>query len=132
MLAKCSTGLATSAGRGRELVVDPGFEAGQVGVLVGEEPVMDEQARRCSAARPAVLRWLSRPSWVRGVCPVRDGGQERLDLGGAFPGDDAFRSIGFAEDVDEAALRFSGSAGLVSSRAVRSSRSAQRAQMPRR
>jgi hypothetical protein len=33
---------------------------------------------------------------------ARDGGQERLDLGGAFPGDDAFRSIGLAEDIDPA------------------------------
>ena len=37
----------------------------------------------------------------QGSLSARDGGQERLDLRGAFPGDDAFRPIGVAEDVDQ-------------------------------
>jgi hypothetical protein len=37
----------------------------------------------------------------QGSLSARDGRQERLDLAGAFPGDDAFRSISLAEDVDQ-------------------------------
>jgi hypothetical protein len=39
---------------------------------------------------------------AQGSLSARDGGQERLDLGGAFPSDDAFRSISLAEDIDQA------------------------------
>jgi hypothetical protein len=35
-------GFGNFGGQGAELVLDPGFEAVQVGVLMGEEPVMDE------------------------------------------------------------------------------------------
>ena len=42
-VAKYSTGLATSAGKGVEFVVDPGFGPGEVGILIGEEFVVDEQ-----------------------------------------------------------------------------------------
>ncbi|XAS70393.1 hypothetical protein VUN82_14840 [Micrococcaceae bacterium Sec5.1] len=38
----------------------------------------------------------------QGSVAARDRGQERLDFGGAFPGDDAFRSIGLTEDIDQA------------------------------
>lgn len=38
----------------------------------------------------------------QGSLTARDGGQERLDLGGAFPGDDAFRAVGLADDIDQA------------------------------
>jgi hypothetical protein len=40
---------------------------------------------------------------AQGSLSARDGRQERLDLGGSFPGDDAFRAIGLAEDIDQAA-----------------------------
>jgi hypothetical protein len=35
-------GFGDVGGQGAELVVDPGFEAGQVRVLIGEEPVVHE------------------------------------------------------------------------------------------
>lgn len=98
-------GFGHFGGQGPELVVDPGFEAGQVGVLIGEEPVMDEYS-------PEVVGCPSRrfPVTVeafmgQGSLPASNGRQERLDLGRAFPGDDAFRSIGLAEDVDQAVCR---------------------------
>ena len=87
---------------GAELVVDPGFEAGEVGVLVGEEPVVDEQCPEvigCPSCGFAVLV----EAFVRqGSLPAGEGGQEGLDLGGAFPGDDAFRPVRLAEDIDDA------------------------------
>ncbi|WP_434612807.1 hypothetical protein [Arthrobacter sp. A5] len=86
--------------QGAELVFDPGFEAVQVRVLLGEEPVVDEQRSEvvgCPSCRFAVT---VKAFMGQGSLAGRDGCQEWLDLGGAFPGDDAFGSIRLAKDVD--------------------------------
>ena len=95
-------GFGNLGGQGAELVVDPGFEAVQIRVLIGEEPMMDEQG-------PEMVSCPSRrfPVTVEAVVgqrslSARDGRQEPLDLARAFPGDDAFRSISLSEYVDPA------------------------------
>ena len=49
-------GFGHFGGQGAEVLGDPGFESGQIGVLMGEEPVMHEERPKVVAIRPAVSR----------------------------------------------------------------------------
>jgi hypothetical protein len=86
-------------GDGIEFGGQPGFEAGQGFVTLGEQAVVLEQAaqvRDMSARAGGVQTVVAKRNVTGGQA-----GQQRLDFGGAFPGEDAFGPIDAAEDLND-------------------------------
>src|SRR5690606_7356466 len=87
-----------------ELALDPGLEAREVEVALGEQAVVDEQGTEVLDVVAAVLGVESVVG--HGRLTGGEGAEEFLDLGGALPGEDALRSLGGAEGVDQSSHEF--------------------------
>lgn len=83
-------------GQGTESIFDPRFEAAEVDVLIGEETVVYKERPEVVGCPPRHLVMTIEAFVGQRGPPGRDGCQELLNFGGAFPGDDTLGSIGLA------------------------------------